>query len=197
MKMKYFQREIEVQAWKYSKSMLEQGIPLFITSNKNIRLWTANDRLTGYIITDNFNNRKEIHEDDWIVYYEHYNKWMIVNPVDFEYLYKSQIADVDTSCIFVKRALMIKSSPEAIREDLKSVFLDYMNSGVFKFSIFQTNVFSGGSDKTYPTAILEYKHPVFGQMFFLNGGVLCELNDGCIIYSSSDDIINSYINTLN
>ena len=47
MKMKYFQREIEVQAWKYSKSMLEQGIPLFITSNKNIRLWTANDRLTG------------------------------------------------------------------------------------------------------------------------------------------------------
>lgn len=197
MKMKYFQREIEVQAWKYSKPMLEQGIPLFITSNKNIRLWAANDRLTGYIITDNFNNRREIHEDDWIVYYEHYNRWMIVNPADFEFLYKTQITDVDAGEIFVKRALMLKSSPEAIRRDLKSVFPDYMESGVFKLSVFQTNVFSSRPDKTYPTAILEYSHPVFGQTFFLDGGVLYELNDGCVIYSSGSDIINSYSNTLN
>lgn len=197
MKMRYFQREIEVQAWKYSKPMIKQGIPLFISSNKNIRLWPAGGRLTGYLITDNFNNRREIHENDWIVYYEHYNKWMIIDPTDFEFLYKTQITDVDVGEMFVKRALMLKSSPEAIREDLKLVFPDYMNSGVFKFSILQTNVFSGRSDKTYPTAILEYKHPVFGKTFFLDGGVLCELNDGCIIYSSSSDIINSYSNTLN
>lgn len=197
MRIRYFQREIEVQAWKYSKPMIKQGIPLFISSNKNIRLWPAGGRLTGYLITDNFNNRREIHENDWIVYYEHYNKWMIIDPTDFEFLYKSQITDIDVNCCTVKRAVMLRSSAEDIREDLKTVFPDYMNSGVFKFSIFQTNVFSGRSNKTYPTAILEYKHPVFGHTFFLDGGMLYELNDGCIIYSSASDIINSYSNTLN